>query len=295
MHPRPRLLAQLVAALAAVFGLSGAVETQAPGGATLVSLYNTAGNMGFATIRSGYSPPDQPVPQAAAEWLLVDFSNMRQWGGTIAPACVAFDLSRFDTGAALVRSTRPPASQLYQLIDQLHRDYRAAVQASTCSFGVGSKQQLDAFYVAALYMGFATGRASYFYYDTPTPREIAGQIAGDFTNVRAGLAAVDSCIGSSATVDAQMNAVLGRIGTIPGKQTYTEIAGIYQVVEGMAKNARCPATPTTGSDDFGQRIGERPSCMQKACAQPCQGAQALLGVVSGPPECQACMAKNCGQ
>jgi hypothetical protein len=274
------------------FSVAEIAAREQSGASMLASLFHTVGNMGFATIRSGYSPPDQPVPQAAADWLLVDLSNMSRWSASLSPACVGFDTTRFETTASLIRSTRPPARQLYQIIDQLHRDYRTALQASTCAFESLNRQYLDAFYITALFTGFATGRASYFYYDTPTPPEIATQIAGDFSTVRAAFAALQGCLGPLTAVESQMNAVASRVGVVSGKQTYTEVAALYQTIEAFVTNARCPASTLSPPDATGPQGG---SCMQTKCAQACQGAQMLLGVVSGPPACQACMAQNCGR
>jgi hypothetical protein len=251
---------------------------------SLVSFFNTAGNLGFATIRAAFSPPDQPMPQAVVDWILRDFNAMRQWGNAAA-SCVVFDLTRFDRAASLVQSTRPRARDVWEIVDQMHRDYRTAIQRATCTFGLQA-QQLDAFYNGALFMGFATARASYFYYDAPIPPAVVEQIGGDFPMVLSGLRGLGPCLSTLAPIEAQIDAARRRLGTIAGKESYNEMVAIYIAIETALKASACGATAPTTPVPSG-------SCMRTTCAAPCQGAMSMLGQVSGSPECLACIAKNC--
>jgi len=243
--------------------------------------------MGFATIRAAFSPPDQPPPQAAADWMLRDFATAREWAAAIAP-CVPFDLGRFDQAAAIIRSTRVPARHLWQVADQLHRDYRTAVQNASCTLGLPTRQDLDAFYLGALFMGFATARASYFYSANATiPPQVVEQITSDFATVRSALPALERCGAPASTIEAQMQAAQRWLGTVPGKDSYTEIAGIYQSIETALKNAKCGSGPAQKTDPA--------ACMQSVCAGACRGAVVLLGVASGSPQCEQCLDQNCRQ
>jgi hypothetical protein len=295
----PASLAALLAVAIPSGGLSpsGALAqerttAQAPMPAS-VALFNTAGNLGFATIRAAYSPPDEPLPQAVADWTIVDYTNAQRWGGGVA-SCISFDLSRFENAASLVRSTRPSARQMFQLVDQMHRDYRTAVQRSTCSFGLASMQDLDVFYNGALFMGFATARASFFSYSTTTtPPQVAQQIVTDLGVVRSALPVFQKCIGPTTAVENQMQSTLRRLGTVPGKDSYLEVAGIYTAIEAALKNSTC------GAPIPSQSSTPPPSNMCQAggipppCAEACRGSTVLLGVVSGGPDCQACIARVC--
>lgn len=291
MKPMVRLV-RLV--LIAAFALAATrtsltpVESQERSAQPLVALFNTAGNLGFATIRAAFAHPDQPLSQAAADWMVKDYANAKQWGGALA-SCVAFDLTRLDTAAALVRNARASARDLWQVADQLHRDYRTAAGRASCTLGLPGLQQVDAFYLGALFMGFATARASYFYSaETPVPQAVVEQIGGDFATVRSGIKSAESCLGSTAPFDAQMDAAQRRLGVVPGKDSYNEVVAVYIAIETALKSSRCGGTssvappPTPGG-----------SCMQTACAAACQGAVILLGQVSGSPDCVACMSKNC--
>jgi hypothetical protein len=236
----PAIVALIVVTMPAI-----AQEPAAPG---LASLFNTAGNIGFATVRASFAGSEEPLPQAVVDSMLKDFSNARHWGAANAACLSTFDIAQFEWATSLVQSGRSPAKEVWKVVDRMHRDYGAAVQKSTCTFGLPDTKALDAFYTTALFMGFATARASYFYYeDKPVPPAVVTQIASDFTLVRPGLKAVEKCTGSTAPIEARLTAVQKTLGAVSGKESYTEIADIFVAIENALKGSTCepgPAAPT---------------------------------------------------
>ncbi len=291
--------------------------------ASLAAVFNTAGNLGFAAVRAAYSAPDQPPPQAALDWIVRDFDSAKRWSGVVQ-SCIAFDATRFDRAAALATG-RAPARDIWRAADQLYRDYQVAVRGSRCAFGLPNPSYLEAFFVGGLATGFATARASYFYYPTPLPAPVVAQIRQDFASMRGALPA-GSCMGAAAPMMSSLDYIEGRLATTPGQAIYNDMVGFYTAIESRAAATGCAASaapaiagtvpPPTPTAPVAPAPGEvrgdvlppvgptapnaRPadSCtvdvlLRTTCAAVCQGSTVLLGVVSGGPECQACIARGC--
>lgn len=252
----------------------------------LASLFNTGANIGFSVIRAAYSPRDQPPPQAAADWMLKDMANAKQWSSALG-ACIAFDATRFDAAVSQVRAGTP-AGRLLPMFEQLYKDYQVAVRSSKCTFGVPTLQNLEAFFVGAVLTGSATARASYFYYPTPLPAEVVPQIRQDFAGMRLALPQA-TCMGSAMPVLTRIDQIDGWLASAAGQAVYTELVGIYQQIEGAAGAAACAgaAAPPTPPPAVNSCVPE--TLIRTTCANVCQGAGVLLGVVQGSPDCVACV------
>ena len=260
-----------------------------PSGPSMVALFNTAGNLGYASIRAAYSPPDAPLPPAPQQWTVIDYSNIRQWSNLNA-SCIGFDLTRFDAAGAYASANRLTARQMLQLASDLQSEYRAALQRTACAFGYSSPQERDAFWVTAFTIGTATARASFHYYpNAPTPALVANHIAADLTVVRNALPLIQRCAGPTTTVERQIQGALGRLGAVSGQDSYADIAGIYAALENGLKLSPCAAgpaaTPTAVQCDRSQ--------VPPACAEVCRDSVVLLGTASASAECQACIDRVC--
>jgi hypothetical protein len=258
---------------------------QAPAPATnLVSLFNVAGNLGFATIRVSYSTPSEPLPQPVVDWLVRDFPNARQWAAAVT-SCVPFDLTRFDQATALSRSGAL-SRDIWPTVDRLHRDYATAVGQAKCTLGLPNAQLLQAFFAGGLFTGFAVARASYFTGGPPLGSAVVTQIRGDMPAIRAGFAAAASCGAGVTGLSARLDAVNQRLGVVSGSDSWQDLVGLYQAAEAALQSGTCVGKPPSPP------AGEL-SCRDSKCAAPCKGAMTLLGVVSGSPECMACLEKFC--
>lgn len=269
-------------------GRSGIASGQTPA-PSMVALFNTAGNLGYATVRAAYSPPDAPMPNALQQWTVTDYSNIRQWSALNA-SCIAFDLTRFDAAAAQASDNRLTAQQMFQLASDLQNDYRAALQRTRCSFGYVSPQERDAFWVIAFSIGMATARASFHYYpNASTPPPVGAQIAADLAVVRGGLPLIQQCAGPTAAIEGQIQSALSRLGAVSGQDSYADMAGIYAALESGLKVTSCTvtpvATPTAGPCDRNH--------LPPACAEACRDSVVLLGTASASAECQACIDRAC--
>ena len=276
---------------AAIVAVSAAAPARGQGpAANLAAVFNTGANLGFSVIRAAYSPPDQPPPQAALDWMLKDLDNAKRWAAA-AQSCVAFDASRFDNATRLVEA-RTPAGRLSPMFDQLYRDYQAAVRSSTCNFGLASPQFVEAFYLGAVFTGYATARASYFYYPTPIPAQVVAQMRQDFAGIRTALPAGVACTGDPRPVTTRLDQLEGWLASAAGQVVYTEMVGIYQAIEASAGKGACAAAPAR-SDTPPAASCTAETLIRTTCASVCKGATVMLGVVSGGPDCQACIAKGC--
>jgi hypothetical protein len=252
----------------------------------LAAVFNTGANIGFSVIRAAYSPPDQPPPQAALDWMLKDLANAKGWA-MLVQSCVAFDSARFDNVTRQVNA-RTPAGQLLPQFEQLYRDYQAAIRGARCNFGLQSPQHVEAFYLGAVFTGFATARASYFHYPTPVPPQVVAQIRQDFAGIRTALPAAAACSGSLASIATRLDEIENRLASAAGQVVYTDIVAVYQAIEASTGSAACAAAPTAPAAGCTAE-----SLVKTTCAAVCKGATVMLGVVSGGPECQACIAKGC--
>lgn len=253
-------------------------------GTNLASLFNVGGNLGFATIRLAYANPNEPLPQPVVDWLMRDLPSGRQWAGAVS-SCVPFDLARFDQLMDAARSGRP-SREIFPLVDRLHRDYTAAVGQAQCTMGLQSNQQLQAFFTGSLFMGFAVARASYFTGGPPLSSAVIGQIIGDVPAIKAGLGAVTTCTPAVGQLHARLDSAVQRMGSVGGEQSWQDLVGEYQAIEGALREPTCASKPPSPP------AGEQ-SCKDTKCGVPCKGAVTMLGVVSGSPECMACLAQFC--
>lgn len=273
--------------LALVFEASAAHAQPGPS-SNLAAVFNTGANIGFSVIRAAFSPPDQRPPQAAAEWMLKDMANARGWSAAVR-ACITFDATRFDAAAAQVQSGTV-AGRLVPMFEQLYRDYQAAVRASPCTFGLPTAQNVESFFVASVLTGSATARASYFYYPTPIPSQVVGQIRQDFTGMRLGLPTAAACIGTMTPIATRIDEVERGLASAAGQASYTELVGIYQQIEQAAGVAACAGTPPAPQQPAACTAEV---LIRTSCASVCPGAGVLLGVVQGGPDCIACVNRGC--
>jgi hypothetical protein len=260
-------------------------QTRPPAPATnLVSLFNVAGNLGFATIRLSYSNPAEPLPQPVVDWLIRDFPNARQWAAPLT-SCIPFDLARFDQATAVSRSGAL-SRDIWPTVDRLHRDYATAVGQASCTLGLPDAQQLHAFFMGGLFTGFSVARASYFAGAPPLHAGVITQIRGDVPAIKGGYAAAAGCGAGIAALSNRLDSVIARLGAVSGSESWQDLVGVYQATEAALQAGTCvgrPPSPPAGDQ----------SCREKNCAAACKGAVMLLGVLSGSPECMACMEKFC--